>query len=168
MDIEIRSTSLVQTAIRAARSPGIVGNLAAQIAGPPLDGVDSAERLLTSLVRAGESLSARRPAMTVTDPAAHLAHHVPMPEPGDRAAIDVRVDISVALPSPVLREANRVASTLVAVAPPAPRWAEYHSALIQRWGPWRGRAITRCPERARLPGRTPRFHLARTPCGLCP
>ncbi|MEU3457866.1 lantibiotic dehydratase [Micromonospora sp. NPDC006766] len=134
-DLQIRLTKPVRAAIRAASSPIIFGDLAVRIAGPAPTGVEAAERLLASLVQSGVLLSALRPAMTVTDPAAYLARHVPMPDPGDRVAVDLRVDASVTLPPVVLQEAGRAASALTAVAPPLLGWAEYHSAFIQRWGP---------------------------------
>ncbi len=134
-DIEIRLTRPVRAAIRAARSPVMFGDLAARVAGPLPAATGAAERMLASLVQAGVLLSALRPATTVTDPASHLARHVPMPDPGDRVAVDLRVDASVTLPPAVLHEAARAASTLVAVAAPLPGWAEYHGAFIQRWGP---------------------------------
>ncbi|MEU8264012.1 lantibiotic dehydratase [Micromonospora sp. NPDC048999] len=134
-DIEIRLTKPVQAAIQAASSPIIFGDLAARIAGPAATGVEAAERMLASLVQAGVLLSALRPAMTVTDPAAYLARHVPISDPGDRVAVDLRIDASVTLPPAVLQEAGRAASALTAVAPQLPGWAEYHNAFIQRWGP---------------------------------
>ncbi|MER7457312.1 lantibiotic dehydratase [Micromonospora sp. NPDC126480] len=134
-DIEIPLTTHVQAALQTARSPVVFGELAATIAGPTLTGVDAVERLLASLVRTGVLLSALRPAMTVTDPAAHLARHVPVPNPGDRVAVDVRVDVSVTLPPAVVHEAGKATSTLVAVAPAFSEWVEYHRAFIQRWGP---------------------------------
>ncbi|PZG13517.1 lantibiotic dehydratase [Micromonospora craterilacus] len=134
-DIEVRLTWPVQVAIRAASSPIMFGELAARIGRLAHAEIDGAERMLASLVKAGALLSALRPAMTVTDPAAYLARHVPIPDPGDRVAVDLRVDVSVTLPPAVLQEAGRAASTLVAVAPHLPGWAEYHRAFIQRWGP---------------------------------
>ncbi|MFI6129488.1 lantibiotic dehydratase [Micromonospora sp. NPDC051141] len=134
-DVEIRLTQPMRAALRAAQSPVMFAELAAMIAGPTGAGTDAAERLLASLVRTGVLLSALRPAMTVTDPAAHLASHVPMPDAGSRVAVDLRVDVSVTLPPAVLHEAGRAASTLTAVAPLMPAWTEYHRAFIQRWGP---------------------------------
>ncbi|WP_341716564.1 lantibiotic dehydratase [Micromonospora sp. FIMYZ51] len=133
-DVEIRLTRAMRAAIQAAMSPIPFGVLAARLAGPS-GAVEAVERLLASLVRAGVLLSALRPAMTVTDPAAHLARHVPIPGDGDRVAVDLRVDTSVTLPPAVLREAGRAASTLAALAPPMAAWVEYHRAFIERWGP---------------------------------
>ncbi|WFE48846.1 lantibiotic dehydratase [Micromonospora sp. WMMD1155] len=133
-DIEVRLTSPVRTAIQAARSPVRFADLAETIAGPA--SIADAERLLADLVHTGVLLSALRPPMTATDPAAQVARHCVIPEPGSRTAVDLRADIAVTLPPPVLHEAKRAASTLVAVAPPpAPGWAEYHNAFIERWGP---------------------------------
>ncbi|WBB78591.1 lantibiotic dehydratase [Micromonospora sp. WMMD882] len=134
-DVEIRLTKPVQAAIRAASSPIGFADLATRISRLAPVGMGAAERLLASLVQADVLLSALRPAMTVTDPATHLAHHVTLPDPGDQVAVDLRVDASVTLPPAVLREAGHAASTLVAVAPPLPGWAEYHSAFVERWGP---------------------------------
>jgi thiopeptide-type bacteriocin biosynthesis protein len=132
-DVEVRLTGPVQAAIQAARSPVGFADLTAKIAGP-VD-VAAAERLLAELVQVGVLLSALRPAMTVTDPAAYLARQNALPPPGDRVAVDLRADVAVTLPPAVLREAGRAAATLVAVAPAWPGWIEYHSAFIERWGP---------------------------------
>jgi len=132
-DVEIRLTGPVKTAIRAARSPVGFAELAATIAGPA--DLAAAERLLLELVQTGVLLSALRPAMTVTDPSAHAARYYAMPPPGRRVAVDLRADVEVTLPPAVLDEAGRAASTLVALAPSLPAWAEYHSAFIERWGP---------------------------------
>ena len=134
-DTQVTLTKKVQAAIQAAMSPIEFRELAAQIAGPSAAELVAAEQLLAELVRTGVLVTALRPAMTVTDPAAHLARHVTMPDPGDRIAVDLRVDTSVTLPPAVVHEAGQAASTLVAVAPPLPGWAEYHSAFIHRWGP---------------------------------
>ncbi|MEU8048399.1 lantibiotic dehydratase [Micromonospora haikouensis] len=134
-DVEIRLTGPVQAALEAATSPLRFAELATRIAEATLTEVDVIERLLASLVRAGVLLSALRPAMTVTDPATYLARHLALPDPGDRVAVDLRIDASVTLPPAVLREAGRAASMLAAVAPPHPGWAEYHAAFIERWGP---------------------------------
>jgi thiopeptide-type bacteriocin biosynthesis protein len=132
-DVEVRLSGPVHTAIEVARSPIGFADLAAKIAGPA--GVARAERLLADLVRIGVLLSALRPAMTVTDPAAHLARHQALPHPGDQVAVDLRADIEVTMPPAVLREAGRAAATLAALAPPMPGWVEYHRAFIERWGP---------------------------------
>ncbi|MDG4760523.1 lantibiotic dehydratase [Micromonospora sp. WMMD710] len=133
-DVEVRLTSPIRAAIQAARSPVRFAALAATIAGPP--SIADAERLLADLVHTGVLLSALRPPMTATDPAAYVARHYVIPEPGSRTAVDLRADIAVTLPPPVLQEAERAASTLVAVAPPpTPGWVEYHDAFIERWGP---------------------------------
>ncbi|WP_431893206.1 lantibiotic dehydratase [Micromonospora haikouensis] len=134
-DVEIRLTGPIQAALEAATSPLRFAELATRIAGATLTEIDVTERLLASLVRAGVLLSALRPAMTVTDPATYLARHLPLPDPGDRVAVDLRIDAAVTLPPAVLREAGRAASTLAAVAPPHTGWAEYHAAFIERWGP---------------------------------
>ncbi|MDG4817023.1 MULTISPECIES: lantibiotic dehydratase [unclassified Micromonospora] len=134
-DVEIRLTGPIQAALEAATSPLRFAELATRIAGATLTEVGVTERLLASLVRAGVLLSALRPAMTVTDPATYLARHLALPDPGDRVAVDLRIDASVTLPPAVLREAGRAASTLAAMAPPHAGWAEYHAAFIERWGP---------------------------------
>ncbi|RLK23786.1 thiopeptide-type bacteriocin biosynthesis protein [Micromonospora sp. M71_S20] len=133
-DVEIRLTGPIRAAIQAARSPVRFAELAATVAGPA--SVADAERLLAELVHKGVLLSALRPPMTATDPAPRVARHYAIPEPGSRVAVDLRADITVTLPPPVLHEAERAASTLVAVAPPQPAgWTEYHNAFIERWGP---------------------------------
>ncbi|WP_410814894.1 lantibiotic dehydratase [Micromonospora sp. 067-2] len=133
-DVEVRLTGPIRMAIQGARSPVMFADLAATVAGP--FSIADAERLLAELVHSGVLLSALRPPMTATDPAAHVARHYAIPKPGNRVAVDLRADIAVTLPPPVLREAERAASTLVAVAPPhAAGWAEYHNAFIERWGP---------------------------------
>ncbi|NLU80906.1 lantibiotic dehydratase [Micromonospora sp. HNM0581] len=133
-DVEIRLTVPIRAAIQGARSPVRFADLAATVAGPA--SIADAERLLAELVHTGVLLSALRPPMTATDPAAHVTRHYAIPEPGSRIAVDLRADIAVTLPPPVLHEAERAASTLLAVAPPpTPGWAEYHNAFIERWGP---------------------------------
>lgn len=135
-DVEIRLSGPVRAAIQAATSPARFADLAAQIAGPALGGGEAAERLLAELVKERVLLSAVRPAMTVTDPSAHLAQHHPVPDPGSLVAFDLRMDsVSVTLPPAVLREASNAASTLVALAPRFPCWDGYHDAFIERWGP---------------------------------
>ncbi|MFI7492929.1 lantibiotic dehydratase [Micromonospora echinaurantiaca] len=133
-NVEVRLSGPIRAAIQAARSPVRFAELAATIAGPA--SIADAERLLAELVHTGVLLSALRPPMTATDPAAHIARHYAIPEPGNRVAVDLRADITVTLPPPVLHEAERAASTLVAVAPPhAAGWTEYHHSFIERWGP---------------------------------
>jgi thiopeptide-type bacteriocin biosynthesis protein len=132
-DIEIRLSGPVRAAIHAARSPVRFAELAVTIAGSA--DVPRAERMLAELVQVGALLSALRPAMTVTDPVAHMARYCAIPRPGSRVAVDLRADAAVTLPPAVLREAGRAASALVAVAPCMPGWAEYLSAFIERWGP---------------------------------
>lgn len=132
-DAEIRMTPPVRAAIESAKSPIDFAILAAGIAGPSR--VAEAERLLADLVNVGVLLSALRPPMTCTDPAQYPGREDNTAEPGDQVAVDLRVDAMVTLPPVVLREAARAASALVAVAPPSPRWAEYHRAFIERWGP---------------------------------
>ncbi|WP_432983036.1 lantibiotic dehydratase [Dactylosporangium sp. CA-233914] len=132
-DAEVRLTGPVRTAIQAATAPVGFAELAAKIAGP--DQLRHAEQLLADLVRAGVLLSSLRPAMTVTDPAPRTSRSQPMPDPASRVAVDLRVDATVTMPPAVLHEAGRAASTLVALTPPLPGWAEYHHAFIERWGP---------------------------------
>lgn len=91
-DVEIRLTGAVEAAIQAARSPVGFAELAAKIAGPA--DVAAAERLLAGLVRVEVLLSALRPTMTVTDPAAHAADHYALPQPGPRIAVDLRADVA--------------------------------------------------------------------------
>ncbi|MEU4645537.1 lantibiotic dehydratase [Micromonospora sp. NPDC023814] len=133
-DVEVRLTGPIRAAIQAARSPVRFAELAATIAGPA--SIADAERLLAELVHNRVLLSALRPPMTTTGPAPHVARPYAIPEPGSRVAVDLRADITVTLPPPVLHEAERAASTLVAVAAPQPAgWTEYHNAFIERWGP---------------------------------
>jgi thiopeptide-type bacteriocin biosynthesis protein len=133
-DVEVRLTGPIRTVIQAARFPVRFAELAATVAGPA--SIADAERLLADLVHTGVLLSALRPPITATDPAAYVARHYAITGPGNRTAVDLRADIAVTLPPPVLQEAERAASTLVAVAPPpTPGWGEYHHAFIERWGP---------------------------------
>jgi lantibiotic biosynthesis protein len=134
-DVEIDLTGPVRSAIETASAPIAFSELAAKVADGLATDTATAERLLAALVNAGVLLSAVRPPMTVTDPAAHLARHIDLPEPGGRIAVDLRVDCSVTLPPAVVREAQEAASALVAVAPRLPGWAAYHRAFIERWGP---------------------------------
>ncbi|MGH3686480.1 MAG: lantibiotic dehydratase [Pseudonocardiaceae bacterium] len=134
-DVEIDLTVAVRVVVETAASPIAFGELAARVAGKLSGGTVEAEQLLAALVNAGVLLSAVRPPMTVTDPAAHLARHIDLPDPGDQIAVDLRIDCSVTLPPAVVREAAEAASALVAVAPRLPGWAAYRRAFLERWGP---------------------------------
>ncbi|MFC4588553.1 lantibiotic dehydratase [Sphaerisporangium corydalis] len=134
-DVEIELTGPVRAAVEAAVAPIVFTELAAKVAGELAGGATAAERLVAGLVGAGVLLSAVRPPMTVTDPAAHLARHIDLPDPGDRVAVDLRLDCSVTLPPAVADEAAAAASALVSVAPHLPGWVAYHRAFIDRWGP---------------------------------
>lgn len=134
-DVEIDLTDPVRVAVEAARPPVAFTALAARVGQEMPGGVAEAERLLAALVEAGVLVSAIRPPMTVTDPAAHLARYIDLPDPGGTIAVDLRLDCAVTLPPAVTREAAEAASALVAVAPRLPGWDEYHHAFIERWGP---------------------------------
>ncbi|WP_322747936.1 MULTISPECIES: lantibiotic dehydratase [unclassified Frankia] len=135
-DVEIDLTGPVRLAVETARTPIPFTDLAAQVADQMASDTAAAQRLLVALVNAGVLLSAIRPPMTVTDPAAHLARHITVPAPPDgQIAVDLRVDCSVTLPPAVVCEAQDAADVLVAVAPHLPGWAAYHSAFSERWGP---------------------------------
>uniref|UniRef100_UPI00211735F7 lantibiotic dehydratase family protein n=1 Tax=Frankia sp. AvcI1 TaxID=573496 RepID=UPI00211735F7 len=134
-DVEIDLTGPVRVAVEAASDPIAFRELAAKVADEQPSETVAAERLLAALVGAGVLLSAVRPPMTVTDPAAHLARHIALSEPGGRVAVDLRVDCAVTLPPAVLREAAEAATALVAVAPHLPGWAAYRRAFLERWGP---------------------------------
>ncbi|RCG19046.1 lantibiotic dehydratase [Sphaerisporangium album] len=138
-DVEIDLTSPVRLAVETASAPIAFGDLAAKVAEELATDTSAdtpaAEGLLVALVNAGVLLSAVRPPMTVTDPAAHLARNIDLPDPGNRIAVDLRVDCSVTLPPTVIREARAAASALAAVASHLPGWAAYHRAFIERWGP---------------------------------
>lgn len=134
-DVEIDLTDQVLLAVDRAEDPLAFDHLAALLAEEPSGSMPDAERTVAALVDAGVLLSALRPPMTVPDPAAYLARHG-LPDPGDRTAIDLRVDCTVTLPPAVVSEAREAASALVAVAPHLlPGWAAYHRAFIDRWGP---------------------------------
>lgn len=134
-DVEIDLTGPVQAAVETAGAPIAFGALASKVAGKQTADTSAAEALLAALVDAGVLLSAIRPPMTVTDPAAHLARHIDLPDPGNRIAVDLRVDCTVTLPPAVVREAQEAARTLVTVAPQLPGWGAYHRAFLERWGP---------------------------------
>ncbi len=78
-DVEIDLTGPVRLAVETARTTIPFTDLAAQVADQIASDTAAAERLLTALVNAGVLLSAIRPPMTVTDPAAHLARHITIP-----------------------------------------------------------------------------------------
>lgn len=134
-DVEIELTAPVRAALEAAASPIAFHDLAAKVACELSGDTAGAERLLAALVNAGALLSAIRPPMTATDPAAHLARHIDLPDPGDQVDADLRLDCAVTLPPAVIRAAEDAASALVAVAPQLPGWAAYRRAFIERWGP---------------------------------
>jgi thiopeptide-type bacteriocin biosynthesis protein len=134
-DVEIDLTGPVRLALEAAAAPIAFAELAAKVAGEFAADAAPAEKLLLALVNAGVLLSAVRPPMTATDPAAHLASHSDLPDPGDRVAVDLRLDCSVTLPPAVTREAREAASALAAVAARLPGWTAYHRAFLERWGP---------------------------------
>lgn len=134
-DVEIDLTAAVRLTLQTAGAPIAFGELVAKVAEELSPDASAAEGLLVALVNAGVLLSAVRLPMTVTDPAAHLARNIDLPGPGNRIAVDLRVDCSVTLPPAVVREAREAASVLVAVATHLPGWAAYHRAFIERWGP---------------------------------
>jgi thiopeptide-type bacteriocin biosynthesis protein len=134
-DVEIDLTAPVRLAVEMAKSPIPFRELADRVADKLSDGTADAEWLLAALVHAGVLLSAVRPPMTATNPAAHLARHIDLPHPGGEIAVDLRVDCAVTLPPAVISEAESAASALVAVAPHLPGWTAYHRAFIERWGP---------------------------------
>ncbi|WP_261576191.1 lantibiotic dehydratase family protein, partial [Frankia gtarii] len=134
-DVEIDLTGPVRLAIEAASAPVPFKELAATVADGLAGSAAAAEDLLAALVNTGVLLSAIRPPMTVTDPAAHLAHHIALPAPDGRTTVDLHVDCTVTLPPAVVREAQEAAAALVAVAPHLPGWAAYHAAFSERWGP---------------------------------
>jgi lantibiotic biosynthesis protein len=72
-DVEIDLTGPVRVAVETAGAPIVFGELAAKVAEELAVDTAVAEGLLAALVNAGVLLSAVRPPMTVTDPAAHLA-----------------------------------------------------------------------------------------------
>lgn len=134
-DLDVELTRPVRLAVEIARQPISFSDLAAKLAAEA-PAVDRAviEELLAQLVARRVLLSAVRPPMTVTDPAAHLASHGDLPG-RTSAAADVRVGCSVTLPSAVLREAEHAASVLTLVAPQMPWWQSYHQAFLERHGP---------------------------------
>lgn len=134
-DVEIDLTSPIRLALEAAASPIPFRELAAKTADELSEDTAQAEHLLAALVNTGALLSAIRPPMTVTDPAAHLIRHIDLPDPGDQIDTDLRLDCSVTLPPAVVRAAEDAASALAAVAPRLPGWDAYHRAFIERWGP---------------------------------
>jgi thiopeptide-type bacteriocin biosynthesis protein len=135
-DAEVKLTRPVQVAIDVARRPIGFADLAAKLTvdAPAVD-LAVVDRMLADLVAHRVLLTPVRPAMTVTDPVAHLARYASDPEPAARSATDVRTDCSVALPPVVLREAERAASVLSQVAPEMPGWRAYHQAFLERYGP---------------------------------
>ncbi|MEV4251700.1 lantibiotic dehydratase [Spirillospora sp. NPDC049652] len=137
-DTEIGLTEPVRMVLETARSSIAFAELTAKVAPHVAHGTGEAEQLCRALVRAQALLSAVRPPMTVTDPIAHLASHLPadaLPGAGGHASVDRRVDCSVTLPPPIVEEVCRAADALVAVAPRLPGWVAYHEAFIERWGP---------------------------------
>ncbi|MFG1928540.1 lantibiotic dehydratase [Cryptosporangium sp. NPDC048952] len=132
-DVEVGLTAQVQTALQVARCPVGFTELTAKIA--PSTAQAAAERLLAGLVELGALLSDIRPALTITDPAAHLERHGVSAKADSHVAVDLRADVAVTLPPAVLHEASRAASVLTAVSPQLTGWAEYHHAYIERWGP---------------------------------
>ncbi|GAA4236588.1 lantibiotic dehydratase [Actinomadura meridiana] len=134
-DIEIDLTGPVRLAVDAAQLPILFADLAAKLAAEaPSVAPPVIDDLLVGLLSHRALVSAARPAMTVTDPAAHLARHT-LPVPGGGGTSDVRVDGALTLPPAVLREAERAATALARVAPPMPVWDDYHRAFLDRYGP---------------------------------
>ncbi|WP_245928879.1 lantibiotic dehydratase [Murinocardiopsis flavida] len=134
-DVEIDLTEPIRVALGAADAAIPFTELAAAVAAESALDHAAAEKLLAALVDAGVLLSAIRPPMTATGPAAYLARHIDPPAPEDEAAIDQRIDCSVTVPPAVLHEAQDAAGALVALAPHLPGWSDYHRAFIERWGP---------------------------------
>lgn len=75
-DVEIDLTGPVRVAVETASTPIAFRELAAKVADEHAGDTAAAEGLLAALVNARVLLSAVRPPMTVTDPAAHLARHI--------------------------------------------------------------------------------------------
>lgn len=101
-DLEIDLTAPVRLALETASSPIAFADLAAKVADELSGGTAEAERLLAALMNAGALLSAIRPPMTVTDPAAHLARHIDLPDPRrtapEPASADRRICRTTRLP----------------------------------------------------------------------
>jgi thiopeptide-type bacteriocin biosynthesis protein len=135
-DLEVELTRPVRLAVEIARQPIRFSDLAAKLAAeaPAVD-LAMIEQLLAGLVARRVLLSAIRPPMTVTDPAAHLARYGDLPDEAGREAVDVRLGCAVTLPVAVLREAEHAASVLTLVAPQMPWWQSYHQAFLERYGP---------------------------------
>ncbi|MGQ0776910.1 MAG: lantibiotic dehydratase [Pseudonocardiales bacterium] len=134
-DIEVDLTRPVRLAVEIARQPIPFSDLAAKLAAeaPTVD-LAVIEEMLAQLIARRVLLSAVRPPMTVTDPAAHLASYGTLPDRAGPAAADVRVGCSVTLPAAVLREAAQAAAVLTLVAPQMPWWQSYHQAFLERYG----------------------------------
>lgn len=134
-DVEVDLTRPVQLAVDAARQPILFNDLTRKLA-CEAPSVDPAviERMLAELVARHVLLSAVRPPMTATDPAAHLASYVDVLDFPGRSVVDVRVDCSVTVPPAVVREAEQAASVLALVAPEMPQWQSYHQAFVERYG----------------------------------
>ncbi len=102
---------------------------------------EAIEDMLTGLVKLGVLVTALRPPMTVTDPHHHVLTRLQdldaaVPTgPGERPAVDVRLDCSVALPPAVVRVAEQAASLLSRVGPQRPVWQAYRAAFLERYGP---------------------------------
>ncbi|RAY17016.1 lantibiotic dehydratase [Actinomadura craniellae] len=134
-DVEIDLTAPVRLAVDAARRPILFADLAAELAAEaPSVAPPMIDALLAGLLAHRALVSAARPAMTATDPTAHLTQHA-VPAPDGRVMTDVRINDAVTLPPAVLREAERAATALTRIAPPMPVWEDYHRAFLDRYGP---------------------------------
>lgn len=134
-DVEVALSDPVRLAVDTARTPIVFTDLAATVAAKLGAEAGTVERLLAALVHAGVLLSQIRPPMTCTDPAAYLAAHTELLDPGPQVMTDLRVDCSVTIPQAVAAEACRAAEALVSVAPHLPGWGTYHRDFVERWGP---------------------------------
>ncbi|MFE1443596.1 lantibiotic dehydratase [Streptomyces sp. NPDC058739] len=143
--VQVRLTEPVREALHGARTPVAWGDLTARLAAAfPAAPPAAIDNVLTGLVKERVLLSSLRPAMTVTDPLAHLlahARHLPPAQVAElhetpKRVLVLRMDWDLTIPETVAQEAAAAAKALTRLAPrPAlTGWAEWHGQFLERYG----------------------------------
>ncbi|MGW2196751.1 lantibiotic dehydratase, partial [Streptosporangium sp. NPDC001682] len=146
--VSVRATAPIRAALRLAREPIRWADLADKLVTDiPGGSAEAADRLLTRMVAQQLLLTSLRPAMTESDPLAHLIKQL-RAAPGNGAskvadtrpdvAVDLRVDWDMRIPHAVAAEAATAASVLVRLARLpylSSGWVNWHGRFLERYGP---------------------------------
>lgn len=156
-EVSIRYTRAVEILCHAARTPIARHRLAEELRTAfPDTPAATISLLLDQLVEQRVLISALRPAMTVTDPLAHVRATVTAADAipatahlltalraadshtgGPVRSQDLRIDADVVLPHTVATEAARAAGVMARLTPRplgSPTWIDYHHRFLERYG----------------------------------